>query len=309
MTSDNSDSRLRQLARLPNIYAAHALNRYRRLGTFGKMVFFIWALINVSLVIFVVVVTPAKIFQFLYDKSTQLSHTRFGFLALGGLIFLVSFPPLIGHTTTVTVCGFAYGWKIGFLIAAVASIVGSASSFSVLRLLFSSRLRQWSRKNDKFMALESVVRKGNHAIHSPTASHNYRSSQASPHHIDSNLPISSLGLFKLTSIESVALWQFVVATTFVFPKLLLHAFIGSRMAALSDGNQREEMDTSTKILNGCLVGGGIVIAVLASWFVYNLVQTHIRKLEGVSPAVDELAAEAIEDFDEEAPLLGGAPES
>lgn len=41
---------------------------------------------------------------------------------------------------------------------------------------------------------------------------------------------------------------------------------------------------------------------------YTLVQTHIRKLEGVSPAVDELAAEAIEDFDEEAPLLGGAPE-
>ncbi|KAF8826653.1 hypothetical protein HHX47_DHR5000185 [Lentinula edodes] len=53
---------------------------------------------------------------------------------------------------------------------------------------------------------------------------------------------------------------------------------------------------------------GIVIAVLASWLVYTLVQTHIRKLEGVSPAVDELAAEAIEDFDEEAPLLGGAPE-
>ncbi|KAJ3910181.1 Golgi apparatus membrane protein TVP38 [Lentinula edodes] len=294
MTSDNSDSRLRQLARLPNIYAAHALNRYRRLGTFGKMVFFIWALINVSLVVFVVVVTPAKIFQFLYDKSTQLSHTRFGFLALGGLIFLVSFPPLIGHTTTVTVCGFAYGWKIGFLIAAIASIVGSASSFSVLRLLFSSRLRQWSMKNDKFMALESVVKeKGLPLIIL------IRISPFPPW-------VYSNSLF--ASIESVALWQFVVATTFVFPKLLLHAFIGSRMAALSDGNQREEMDTSTKILNGCLVGGGIVIAVLASWLVYTLVQTHIRKLEGVSPAVDELAAEAIEDFDEEAPLLGGAPE-
>ncbi|KAJ3855659.1 Golgi apparatus membrane protein TVP38 [Lentinula lateritia] len=280
MTSDNSYTRLRQLARLPNIYAVHALNRYRRLGTFGKVI------------IFVVVVTPATIFQFLYDKSTQLSHTRFGFLALGGLIFLVSFPPLIGHTTTVTVCGFAYGWKIGFLIAAIASIVGSASSFSVLRLLFSSRLRQWSMKNDKFMALESVV-KGLPLIIL------IRISPFPPW-------VYSNSLF--ASIESVALWQFVVATTFVFPKLLLHAFIGSRMAALSDGNQREEMDTSTKILNGCLVGGGIVVAVLASWSVYNLVQTHIRKLEGVSSAVDELAAEAIEDFDEEAPLLGGTPE-
>lgn len=33
-------------------------------------------------------------------------------------------------------------------------------------------------------------------------------------------------------------------------------------------------------------------------------QREIRKLEGISPEVDELAAEAVEDFDEEAPLLG-----
>jgi hypothetical protein len=37
--------------------------------------------------------------------------------------------------------------------------------------------------------------------------------------------------------------------------------------------------------------------------VYNLVQNHIRHLEGIPPEVDELAAEAIEDYDEEAPLL------
>lgn len=35
---------------------------------------------------------------------------------------------------------------------------------------------------------------------------------------------------------------------------------------------------------------------------YVLVQGHIRNLPGFAPEVDELAAEAIEDF-EEAPLL------
>ncbi|KAJ4466495.1 Golgi apparatus membrane protein TVP38 [Lentinula aciculospora] len=294
MSSDSPNSSLQRLARLFQHYAAQALNRYRRLGLFGKMVLFTWALINVFLITFIIVLTPARIFQFLYDEATKLSHTRFGFLALGAIIFLVSFPPLIGHTTTVTVCGFAYGWRIGFFIAAVASIVGSATSFSILRLLFSSRLRQWSAKNAKFMALETVVKeKGLPLIILIRVS-------PFPPWVYSN------SLF--ASIQSVALWQFVIATTFVFPKLLLHAFIGSRMAALSDGNQREEMDTSTKIMNGCFVGGGIVIAVLASWLVYTLVQNHIRKLEGVSPAVDELAAEAIEDFDEEAPLLRGSQE-
>lgn len=38
--------------------------------------------------------------------------------------------------------------------------------------------------------------------------------------------------------------------------------------------------------------------------IYTLVQGHIRKLEGLSPEVDELAAEAVEQYSEEAPLLG-----
>ncbi|KAJ3987197.1 Golgi apparatus membrane protein TVP38 [Lentinula detonsa] len=301
MTSESSDSRFQQLARLPKYYAAQALNRYRRLGIFGKanlcrlfssgLLFNICpadgvVLVGTNKLIFIIVLTPTRIFQFL--------SPRLGPISTDTRIVLVSFPPFIGHTTTVTVCGFAYGWRIGFLIAAAASIIGSATVFCVLRLLFSSRLRQWSAKNAKFMALESVV------VSSLPLIILIRVSPFPPW-------VYSNSLF--ASIQSVALWQFVVATAFVFPKLLLHAFIGSRMAALSDGNQREEMDTSTKILNGCLVGGGILVAVLASWLVYRLVQNHIRKLEGVSPAVDELAAEAIEDFNEEAPLLGSPQES
>lgn len=62
--------------------------------------------------------------------------------------------------------------------------------------------------------------------------------------------VSMLGfrvMFDLTitsqSIEAVALWQFVIATTVVFPKVALHVFIGSRLAALSDGDTRRHMDT------------------------------------------------------------------
>lgn len=45
------------------------------------------------------------------------------------------------------------------------------------------------------------------------------------------------------SIEAVALWQFVIATFVVLPKVALHVFIGSRLAALSDGETRRHMDT------------------------------------------------------------------
>jgi hypothetical protein len=77
--------------------------------------------------------------------------------------------------------------------------------------------------------------------------------------------------------------------------------------------------SGTKVINGLLVAGGIAIAIFTSWYVipdvpwllltsvhrliYTLVQRHIRKLEGIPPEVDELAAEAIEDYGEDEPLL------
>lgn len=107
----------------------------------------------------------------------------------------------------------------------------------------------------------------------------------------------------LQSIHTVALWQFVVATVCLSPKLLLHTFIGSRLAPLSDGEQRQEMDTQTIIINAGLAGGGILIGVLASVIVYRLVQQQLRHLKGVSSSTEEDIIEALEEADEGAPLL------
>jgi uncharacterized membrane protein YdjX (TVP38/TMEM64 family) len=59
-----------------------------------------------------------------------------------------------------TLAGFAYGMN-GFFISGAASILGSAISFTVLRLLFRKRLHAWSSENEKWQALESVVVGGN----------------------------------------------------------------------------------------------------------------------------------------------------
>jgi len=178
----------------------------------------------------------------------------------------------------------------GFFIASSASVVGAALVFLVLRFFFNKRLRQWSEHNEKWQALEAVVKaKGLPLIIL------IRISPFPPW-------VYSNSLF--ASIKAVSLWQFVTATFFVFPKLVLQVFIGSKIAALSDGDQREHMDTQTMVINGLLIAGGIVLAVFTSWTVYNMVQKHLRHLEGIPPEVDELAAEAIEDFREQEPLLG-----
>ena len=41
-------------------------------------------------------------------------------------------------------------------------------------------------------------------------------------------------------------------------------------------------------------------------WVYTLVQRHIRHLEGIPAEIDQSAAEAIEEFDEEVPLLSSS---
>ena len=63
------------------------------------------------------------------------------------------------------------------------------------------------------------------------------------------------------------------------------------------------MDTQTKIMNGCLVVGGLLLATAAAAIVYRLVQRQLLQLKGVSPSTGEDIIEALEEADEGAPLL------
>jgi len=177
----------------------------------------------------------------------------------------------------------------GFYIVAVASILGSSMVFLLFRFFFQHRVTAWSSKNVRWKALTTVVKaKGLTLIIlirlSPFPSWAYSS------------------VF-FSSIETVSFWQFVIATIVLFPKFALYVFIGTRMAELSDGNQRIELDTQTKIIDSLLIVGGFVIGIGVGIFVYREVRNHIRRLEGLPSEVDALAAEAL---DEEAPLLNAA---
>ncbi|OJT10205.1 Golgi apparatus membrane protein TVP38 [Trametes pubescens] len=266
-----------------------AIQRYKKLNIYSKL--FVWGtfFLYISLAVTVIYIGPDRIGQTLYNLAQKISHYRFGWLILFGLFFVVSFPPSVGHTTLVTLCGYAYGMK-GFPIAAAGSLFGSAFTFVMLRLLFSRRLRAWSQSSEKWQALETVIAsKGLPLIMLIRAS-------PFPPWVYSNT------LF--ASIHSVALWQFFMATFVVFPKIAIFVLVGSRLASLSDGEQRSHMDTTTKILNISISVGGVLITALASWVIYRAMRKEILHLQGVPPEIDELAAEAIEEAEEGAPLLG-----
>ncbi|KAI0003068.1 Golgi apparatus membrane protein TVP38 [Russula compacta] len=254
-------------------------SRFRKLPTRGKLLVFAIILFYCVLVALIVIVTPARIVQTLYDLGQRTREHPLGWLLLATFIQIVSFPPMIGHTTVLNLCGFTYGMK-GFLVAAPASLAASAVVFIILRYLFGEMLRSWSKENKMWRALEAVIEaKGFPLIIL------IRISPFPPW-------VYSNSLF--ASIQSVSVWQFMGATVCSFPRYLLYVFIGSRMASLSDGKQREHMDTQTKVVNGILIVASTLSGAVAGWILYVLVK---RQLQGVG-----LASEVMEP-DEDMSLL------
>ena len=56
-----------------------------------------------------------KIFGLLAPYAQKWRDLRAGWLILWALTFTVSFPPLIGYSSCVTIAGFVYGFPKGFV--------------------------------------------------------------------------------------------------------------------------------------------------------------------------------------------------
>jgi len=228
MTADYSTRPRTTLLSFLKHYILSSALRFRKLPLSGKLLIFAVALFYCVLVALIVIIKPAHIAQSFYDLGQRTREHPFGWMFLATLIQIISIPPMIGHTTMLNLCGFTYGMK-GILVAAPASLIASTLVFIALRHLFGDVLRSLSERNQTWKALEAVVdAKGLPLIILV---------RLSPF-----LPwVYSNSLF--ASIQSVSVWEFMVATVCCFPKFFLYVFIGARMAPLSDGKQREHMDT------------------------------------------------------------------
>ncbi|KDQ20769.1 hypothetical protein BOTBODRAFT_26787 [Botryobasidium botryosum FD-172 SS1] len=209
---------------------------------------------------------------------------------MGSLIVVGSFPPVIGISTSMMLCGFAWGVQ-GIFIVAPAATLGACLAFVLLRLFFRKKVKNWTQNVKKWEALESVIE-----------------ARGLPLIILirwAPLPwVYSNSFF--SSIEAVSLWQFLVATVCFWPKFLLHVFIGSRIALFSDGQQRGEMDALTKALNILSIIVSSLVGMGTGWYVWRLTNRRIKELEALRGDIDE--EEGLSNLGEaeaEAPLLRG----
>jgi uncharacterized membrane protein YdjX (TVP38/TMEM64 family) len=213
-----------------------------------------------------------RIFAYLGPAAKRWRDTPGGWLVLWAMTFFVSFPPMIGYSTCVTIAGFVYGMK-GWFIIASATIVGSTASFIVSRTVLRSYVSRLAERNKRFAALSLVLKHDGIKL--------LIMIRLCP------LPYSfSNGA--ISTIPTVTWQNFMLATALVTPKLLLHIFVGRQIGLLAE--EGNKMDAGTKMISYLSIAIGMAAGIATGYFIYVKTKARADELEA-----EEAAAAAGED--------------
>ncbi len=87
----------------------------------------------------------------------------------------------------------------------------------------------------------------------------------------------SLSNGAMSTVPTVQPLTYALATAIATPKLLIHIFIGSRLAVIAKSG--EKMDTTTKAINWASIVGGMILGALTGWLIYRRTIARSRELE------------------------------
>lgn len=271
----SSSSYLHRAYYYSDLLQRRAYSTYRKLSPLQRIL-----LVIAGVIFFVVgilfLIFNERIFSWLKPLAVRWRELRGGWLILWIATFLVGFPPMIGYSTCVTLAGFVYGMN-GFVppslstctsanipswfIVASATILGSTTSFLASRTLLRTYAERLA-SDDRFTALALTLKHDGLKV--------LVMIRLCP------LPYS-LSNGAIATFPTVSPGLFALATAIATPKLLIHVFIGSRIAAIAGGG--EKMDAKTKALNYASITFGILIAVVTGVFVYRQTKKRAAELE------------------------------
>lgn len=235
-----------------------------------------------------------RLFRLLGPVAVSWRALPGGWLIIWALTFLVAFPPLIGYSTACTVAGFVYGFPLGWPIVASATVAGSAAAFVASRTIFSGYVDRLVGHDTRFVALGQVLRHDGLGVLALV--------RFCP------LPYSLSNGF-LATVPSIQTASFALATACASPKLLVHVFIGSRLALLAGDD--ETMSFGNKVLNYASMLIGATVGIGVGWFIYQRTMARAAELAreeeeagGVGRPLQSGAGRNGEYVDEEAGVVG-----
>ncbi|KAK3066703.1 Tlg2-vesicle protein [Teratosphaeriaceae sp. CCFEE 6253] len=207
-----------------------------------------------------------RIFAWLAPGAKKWREMRGGWLILWAMTFAVSFPPLIGYSTCVTIAGFVFGMK-GWFIVSTATVLGSTVAFIASRSVLKGFVSRMAEKNQRFAALSLVLKHDGLKL--------LIMIRLCP------LPYSfSNGA--ISTIPTVTWQNFALATGIVSPKLLLHVFVGSRLGALAENG--DKMDSRTKMVSYISILIGMTAGLATGYFIYIRTKARAKQLEAEEAA-------------------------
>ncbi|CAN6594845.1 golgi apparatus membrane protein Tvp38p [Trichomonascus vanleenenianus] len=239
-------------------YVEHGRRTYSELAAWKKgLVLAGLAVLGTMGILFIIF--HDKFFELMVEFAKKWKEMPGGGVLMFSMIILISFPPLIGYSALSSLVGMMYGFPWGWPFLASATLVGSTLSFLTFRYFLSDYAKRLASRNVKFAALSSTLEQDKFTL--------LWMIRLCP------LPYS-LSNGALSTIPSVSVGSFFLATALTSPKLLMHIFVGDRIARLG-----KEKDTAAKIVDIVSIVVASVIGTLTAYIIYNRTMERARQLE------------------------------
>lgn len=225
------------------------------------------AIVTLNVLTILFLVFSEKIFSGLQPLAERWKSTAGGWVILWIITFCTAFPPMIGYSSCGTIAGFVYGAFEGWLILATATIAGSTCAFITSRTLFKSYVERMVAHDKRFAALSLTLKQDGLKLLCMI--------RLCP------LPYS-LSNGAMSTFPTVHPGQYAAATAIISPKLLIHTFIGSRLAIIAKSG--EEMSAGTKAINYASIAFGAILGSSVGFYIYRKTMARARELEAEEAA-------------------------
>lgn len=155
-----------------------------------------------------------------------------------------------------------YGFPNGWFIVASATVAGSTAAFLASRTVLSKYVNKLVGQDKRFEALALTLKHDGIKILCMI--------RLCP------LPYS-LSNAAISTFPTVHPLSFALATAITSPKLLIHVFIGSRLASIAENGGK--MDAKTKVINYASIAFGAILGATVGFIIYQRTMARAKELE------------------------------
>lgn len=228
-----------------------------------------------------VIVFHNYIMRLLVTIANKWESLEYGKLILFTLVFLVSFPPLLGYSALSLLSGMIYGFPGGWPVLAIGTVLGSLCSFIIFRYLLRSQAERLVDRSQKFKAFSEILNEDSSLLLLVLI-------RLCP------LPYS-LSNGALAAIPALPATTFFLASVLTTPKLLIHVFVGHKIIELGDSTKGR----STKVFDLISIFLTSSALLLVTYLIYKKMQQKLQSYHIVGASNDRFDSLIFGNFEDD----------